>query len=541
MHTPSITFSDASFAWPDGAPVLDHVTAAFGPGRTGLVGDNGAGKTTLMRLIRGELAPTGGRIATRGEVGYLPQHLTLDVETTVAELLGIAPQVEALRAIEAGAVDPELFDTIGSDWDVEARAAVELAAIGLDQVGLDRRVGTLSGGEAMLVALAGLRLAATPIVLLDEPTNNLDLEARQRLYAVIDAWRGALVVVSHDVELLDRMDETAELRGAKLPVFGGGYTAFAEAVEQEQQAALQALRTAEQTLKLEQRQRREAEIKLARRKRYADTDHANKRRPKIIMNLRRSEAQVSAGKLRDSLDDRVDAAREAVEEQEARVRVDERVRITLPDPGVGADRRLAELHGVNGAGHDGVHTVAGPERVALSGPNGSGKTRLLSTLFDPELRAQLAAHAVPLTSRIGYLPQRIDGLDETQSALDAVRSAAPSTPPGEVRAQLARFLLRGDDVERRVGALSGGERFRVAVARLLLADPAHQLLVFDEPTNNLDLRTTRALIDALADYRGALVVVSHDRRFLDELGITTWLSLEARCSADGGHLRALGS
>ncbi|MFD0866791.1 ATP-binding cassette domain-containing protein, partial [Tessaracoccus lubricantis] len=195
-------------------------------------------------------------------------------------------------------------------------------------------------------------------------------------------------------------------------------------------------------------------------------------------------------------------------------------------PGVGAARRLAELRGVRGVGHDGVHTVAGPERVALTGPNGAGKTRLLSTLFDAGLRAQLDAYAVPLTERIGYLPQRIDGLDEADSAVGNVRASAPESPPGEVRAQLARFLLRGDDVDRPVATLSGGERFRVALARLLLAEPPHQLLVLDEPTNNIDLRTTQALVDALSAYRGALLVVSHDRRFLDQLGIDTWLTLD---------------
>ncbi|MFD0867129.1 ATP-binding cassette domain-containing protein, partial [Tessaracoccus lubricantis] len=335
MHNPSITFADASFAWPDGSAVLDHVSTAFSPGRTGLVGDNGAGKTTVLRLIRGELAPTAGQITTRGAVGYLPQHLTLAVESDVATLLGVRPKLAALQAIEAGSVDEHAFDTLGDDWDVEARSLAELAAMGLAGIGLDRRVGTLSGGEAMLVALTGLRLAETPVVLLDEPTNNLDGAARERLYAAIAGWRGALVVASHDVGLLDLLDDTAELRAGDVTVFGGGYTEFAEALEREQDAAQQALRTAEQRLKLEQRQRREAETKLARRKRYADKDYANKRRPKIIMNLRRGEAEVSAGKLRDGLDDRVESARGAVVEQEARVRVDERVRIALPDPGVG--------------------------------------------------------------------------------------------------------------------------------------------------------------------------------------------------------------
>lgn len=519
--TPTVLFNNACFAWPDGTVVLENATAAFGTGHTGLIGDNGTGKTTVLRLITRELTPTAGVVTTNGEVGYLPQHLALVTQARVADLLGVSGPLDAVRAIEAGDVDAARFDAVGDDWDVETRAGAALEALGLAYLHLDRPVGTLSGGEAMLVALAGLRLAATPIAVLDEPTNNLDRAARERLYAAITAWPGALVVVSHDVELLELMDETVELHGRGLSAYGGGFREYAAALAQEQAAAAQALRTAEQELRKEQRQRREAETKLARRQRYANTAFTNKRFPKVVANTRRFQAQESAGRLRGSLDDRVDTARQKVTEQEGRVRADERVRIDLPGLVVPAGRRLAELHHAGG-----VHVIAGPERVAITGRNGIGKTLLLETLFDATLRARRRAHAVPLTSRIGYLPQRLDGLDDAKSALDNVRAVARSTPPGPIRAQLARFLLRGDDVDRPVATLSGGERFRVALARLLLADPPHQLLVLDEPTNDLDLKTIQAFVDGLSCYRGALLVVSHDQRLLDQLNIDVTLALD---------------
>lgn len=519
--TPAILLNQVSFAWPDGTTILDDATAAIGSGRTGLVGDNGTGKTTVLRLIRGELGPTAGTITTNGEVGYLPQHLTLATDASVADLLGISRPLGALRAIEAGQVSAELFDAVGNDWDIESRAEAALATLGLGTLALDRPVGTLSGGETMLVALTGLRLAGTPIVLLDEPTNNLDRQAREQLRAAIGNWRGALIVVSHDVALLEEMDETVELYRGQLSVHGGGYHLYRQDVEQEQAAAAQGLRSAEQDLRRQQLQRRDAETALARRQRYANTDFTNKRKPKIVMNTRRSQAQVSAGKLRDNLDDRVETARQQVVAQQQRLRDDDRVRIDLPDPGVPAGRRLAELHHTGG-----VHVIAGPERLAITGRNGIGKTRLLETLFDPTLRAGREVRAVPLTNGIGYLPQRLDGLDEDASALDNVRAAAAGTPPGTVRARLAQFLIRGDDVHRPVATLSGGERFRVALARLLLADPPHQLLVLDEPTNNLDLSTSQALVDALAGYRGALLVVSHEDHLLDRLGLDVRLELD---------------
>ncbi|MCV7194067.1 ATP-binding cassette domain-containing protein [Mycolicibacterium brumae] len=458
MQHPAVTLTALTFRWPDGDTVCADLDAAFGHGRTGLVGDNGAGKTTLLRLIAGDLTPTGGAVTATGH-----------------------------------------YETLGEDWDVEARARAALDGVGLTGIGLDRTVATLSGGETVLTALVGLRLAGDAVVLLDEPTNNLDAESRRLLYDAIAGWRGVLIVVSHDTTLLELMDDTAELRAGTLRMFGGPYSVYREQLAAEQAAAEQAVRTAEQSLRVEKHQRVEAETKLARRMRKGRTDFENKRAPKIIMNQRKTEAQVSAGRLRTEFDGKIADAREHLARQTERVRRDDRIRIDLPDPEVPARRRLAELTDPRG----GRHIVAGPERIALTGRNGIGKTRLANTL---------TAH----TDRIGRLEQRLE-LDDELTVLETV---------GDRRAELARFLFRGDAVGRRVGELSGGERFRVALARLLLADPPPQLLILDEPTNNLDLGSVDALVGALECYRGALLVISHDADFLSRLGIDTWLLLD---------------
>ena len=180
LHRSAVTLTDLTFEWPDGTVALSHLSGTFGTGRTGLVGDNGAGKSTLLRLVAGLLTPTTGHVTTTGDVAYLPQTLTLGRGASVARLLGIDTTLDALRAIESGDVDERHFDAVGDDWDVEARAAQALAEIGLDGVGLDRRVGELSGGEAMLVAISGLRVRRSAITPLDEPPNNLERATRAR-------------------------------------------------------------------------------------------------------------------------------------------------------------------------------------------------------------------------------------------------------------------------------------------------------------------------------------------------------------------------
>lgn len=240
----AISFRDVSFNWPDGTSQLENLNATIGMGRTGLVGRNGAGKSTLLKLIKGTLTPSYGRIETAGQIGYLPQTLTLRQNTTVSDLLGIGTILAALRAIEKGEFGEDLFDAAGDNWDIESRAKESLEDIGFRSMDLNRSVGELSGGESMLIAISGLRIRRTPVTLLDEPTNNIDRPTRTKLAALVDNWPGSLVVVTHDLELLDHMDATAELHAGSLEVFGGPYSAWKAAHENEQEAAVQTARTA---------------------------------------------------------------------------------------------------------------------------------------------------------------------------------------------------------------------------------------------------------------------------------------------------------
>jgi ATPase subunit of ABC transporter with duplicated ATPase domains len=229
---------------------------------------------------------------------------------------------------------------------------------------------------------------------------------------------------------------------------------------------------------------------------------------------------VSAGRLRTEFDGKLRDARESLDVAERRVRSDDLIHVDLPDPGVASSRRLARLTGTNRE-----FVVQGPERLALIGANGVGKTTLLEALVHPASARPALASALAYTDRIGYLTQRLDALDERASVLDNVRAAAPAVPPGEVRNRLARFLIRGNSVDRPAAGLSGGERFRVSLAQLLLAEPPPQLLILDEPTNNLDLGSVDQLVSALTGYRGGLIVVSHDDAFLARLALTRWLEL----------------
>ncbi|MCF4135787.1 ATP-binding cassette domain-containing protein [Streptomyces sp. Tue 6430] len=522
----SITCTSLSFAWPDGTPVLDGLDVAFGPGRTGLVGVNGAGKSTLLKLIAGELTPSDGTVRTAGEVGHLPQNVTLDTSLRVDEVLGIAARRAALHAIEGGDAAEEHFEALGDDWDVEERALAALGELGLGRIGLDRTVGEVSGGESVLLRLAALLLRRPDVLLLDEPTNNLDLYARRRLYAAVADWPGVLVVVSHDRELLELVDQIADLRAGGVAWYGGNFSAYEEALATEQEAAERMVRVAESDLRRQKRELSEAHMKLARRKRYGQKMWDQKREPKIVMGARKRAAQESAGKHRILHEEKLAEARERLDEAVEAVRDDDEIRVDLPHTAVPPGREvltLLDLRLAYGARVQGGLDLRGPERVALVGRNGAGKTTLLRTIageLDP-VAGEARAH-VPLR----FLPQRLDVLDDGLTVVENVARFAPHATGNRIRARLARFLFRGARADRRAATLSGGERFRATLAALMLAEPAPQLLMLDEPTNNLDMASVRQLTSALESYEGALVVASHDLPFLESIGITRWLLLD---------------
>ncbi|WP_459247621.1 ABC-F family ATP-binding cassette domain-containing protein [Streptomyces youssoufiensis] len=523
----AVTCSALTFRWPDGTPVFDGLSFTVGRGRTGLVGSNGTGKSTLLRLLAGQLSPASGSVALRGSLAYLPQNITLDTELRVDQALGIAERRAALRAIESGDAREEHFDTIGDDWDIEERTQATLGPLGLGDIELDRTVGQLSGGETVLLRLAALLIERPDILLLDEPTNNLDLFARRRLYDAVDSWRsGVLVIVSHDRDLLARVDRIAELRSGSVTWYGGNWAQYEQALATQQEAAERTLRAAEAQVRKQKRELEETQIKVARRERHSKKMDAQRRAPRIVAGERKRSAQESADKLRGVHEERLSEARERREEAADALRNDAEIRVSLPHTAVPAGRTVLSLRALRpryGRLREGDLHVHGPERIALVGRNGAGKTTLLRTIAGtlPALSGEATAH-VPLR----FLPQRLDVLDEELSIAENVARMAPGVGDQEIRSQLARFLFRGARAAQPAGTLSGGERFRAALAATMLAAPAPQLLMLDEPTNNLDLASVRHLSGALDSFQGALLIASHDLAFLQSIGITRWLFVD---------------
>ncbi|SCF47032.1 ATPase components of ABC transporters with duplicated ATPase domains [Micromonospora matsumotoense] len=531
MSDSYVVSSALSFSWPDDTPVFEDLSFSLPGGRTGLVAANGAGKSTLLKLLAGELRPTGGSVTVEGVLGYLPQHLPFARHQRVAQLLGVDHVIAALHAIEAGDTAEEHFTTVGDDWDVEERARVALDRLGLAEVALDRRLGTLSGGQVVSLGLAAELLKRPDVLLLDEPTNNLDREARARLLAVLRSWTGCLLVVSHDRALLDEMDRIAALDHGEIRWYGGSFTAYEQAAGAEREVAERQVRQAEQDVKRQKRELQQARERAARRASTAARNLADAGLPRIVAGNLKRDAQVSAGRASDVHAARVSDAQARLDQASGAARRDDHLVIELPDTTLPAGRTVFHGQGVQAAyagrpvfAGDGVDlAIRGPERIALTGPNGAGKSTLLRLIGGDQ--EPVAGVAVRAGGRVAYLSQRLDLLDPAGTVAENLAGFAPSRTEVDRMNLLARFLFRGARVHLPVGVLSGGELLRATLACLLFAEPAPHLLLLDEPTNNLDLVSVAQLESALLAYRGALVVVSHDDRFLAGIAVTRWLRL----------------
>lgn len=578
-----ITLDHISYAHPSQPPLFADLSAVFSAPLTGLIGDNGAGKTTLFRLILGDINPSQGTISTPPRIAYLPQDLGLSGHQHLADIFGITKILQALDALESGDYSPCLYDTIGDAWDIEERTLAALAEHGFGPALtttdtqarrnlLMRPLSTFSGGQTVTAALTALLYSDPEFILLDEPTNNLDSAAKAQLFTTLEALPCPALIISHDRDLLERVNVIAELHAdrqglAHLRLFEGNYSTYRQALETEQQAAQRRVTEAKNEARKAVRERAENQIKLDRNARRGREFERSKRKPGMAMGLDKNSSERSAGKLHTAHESMVADARAAVGEAQENLRMQERIYLELAQDALPLGRKVLELSRVDSrcvdsrvsretfaiqqptkvdslhispAGADSEsqqgtpaerpeHLIlSGPEHLRITGANGSGKTTLLEAIAhagDPEYRSPVEpAYRVEYCIEGAYIPQRIT-LDPELTLLQSVQRANPGVSEQHLRDQLARLLFRRESVHHKTSELSGGERFRAAVAQVLLADPVPQLLMLDEPTNNLDISSVDWLVQALEAYTGALIVVSHDEDFCRRIRIDRTLAL----------------
>ncbi len=478
----------------------------------GLVGPNGSGKSTILKTIAGELTPDGGNLyrAKGLTMGYLPQDVMLDPERTVwQEALTASERIARLERqlahIEEQLGDPAVYGderALTRTLDAQARVLHDyeeaggpsyegrlrdtLRSLGFSESDMQLETTALSGGQKKLVGLCKLLVTRPKLLLLDEPDNHLDLDAKAALERTIQSYEGAVVIVSHDRYLLDAIvDEIADLEDGQIKVYSGTYSEYAY----EKRAAL--LRQQE-LYEIQQREIARMEMALKRYKVWVI------RSDKFASRVHAMEARLA----------RVDRLNRPILERRT---------MGLELNGWRGSNKVLEIQGVRKS-FDSNHVLRGVdllvrhgERVGLVGPNGAGKSLLLRMILGQDAATAGEIVVGPSVS-IGYYAQQHETLDYSQTLIGTIRRAAPMTEQGAV-AFLGKFLFGYRQSTQKIGTLSGGERSRMQLALLMLSGA--NFLLLDEPTNNLDIASAEVLEDRIADFEGTVLAVSHDRYFLD--------------------------
>ncbi|BEM79508.1 ABC transporter ATP-binding protein [Serratia marcescens] len=533
-QSPYFVLHQLTCQFADGETLFGPLDLAFDRQRCGLVGRNGVGKTQLLRLIAGRDRPGNGHVESHAALAYVAQQPEIAADTTLAQLLGYGEVFAALARLEQGQPLADDIDRLEGRWDLNDRLQSAFVTAGLPAFDPLRSASSLSGGERMRASLCGALLGEADFLLLDEPTNHLDSVGRAWLYQQLDQWRGGLLIASHDRQLLARMERIVELTPGALRSYGGNYDDYRRQRDTEQQAARADLEHArEERRRTRARQQKEHDMsqrRSAQTLRVVDTLN--------IASFERvaykSAAKESLGTLRKQHQDQRDSLDAAVREAYQRVEDEQPVLLALPGSEVSANKQVLvleqlQLPFVSAPPLD--LRIDGPMRVALTGPNGCGKSTLLKTVLG-QLTA-LSGHChCPLST--AYLDQTLSQLDPSLSVMEHLGLQDSPLAEGALRTRLAQLQLGADRIALPLGSLSGGERLKAALACALWRRQPAQLLLLDEPTNHLDLASSLAIETALADFPGAMLVVSHDEDFLQALRPTHRLQRQM----DGWRLQA---
>jgi ATPase subunit of ABC transporter with duplicated ATPase domains len=490
--------------------LVENASFRVGPGqRVGLVGRNGAGKTTLTKVLAGEGQPAGGTVTRTGEVGYLPQDprtadLSILARDRVLSARNLDDVIRRMRETEgqmASAVDAvrdaamdrygrlEAEFVAGGGYAAESEAATICASLSLPDRVLEQPLGTLSGGQRRRVELARILFSGSDTLLLDEPTNHLDADSISWLRDFLKVWNGGLIVISHDVELLEVVVNQVyhlDANRSALDVYNVGWKKYLEARETDE--------------KRRRRERQNAEKKASILLQQADKMRAKATKATAAQNMAKR-----AEKLLSGLED----TRKA----------DKVAKLRFPQPAPCGKtpltaEGLSKSYGSLEIFTDVSLAIDRGSRVVVLGLNGAGKTtllRMLGGIEKPDTGDVISGHGL----RLGYYAQEHETLDTDRTVLENMRTASPDLNDTQIRTVLGSFLFGGDDAEKPAGVLSGGEKTRLALATLVVSGA--NVLLLDEPTNNLDPASREEVLDALRRYEGAIILVTHDEGAVEAL------------------------
>lgn len=529
-----LSIQNTSYTHQDKSLLFKNITLAVHQhSKVALIGNNGSGKSTLLKMIAGELDVDQGKIDIRSTPYYLPQIFGQYNQLSVAQALKVNDKLNALNKILLGELTEENYTTLNEDWTIEERCRQALESWQLQDVDLMQKLETLSGGQKTRVLLAGITLHQPELILLDEPSNHLDGQGRKLLYDFLANSTSTIVVVSHDRKLLNLLDTVFELSKDGIRAYGGNYDFYLEQKQKALHSLYQDVQSKEKAL-LKAREKERENIE-----RQQKLDSRAKRKgqkagiARIMMNTLQNNAQKSSSRIKDVHQEKTEEMTTQLQALRSSLPDLDKIKFEFNHSLIHKGKVIFKAQGINHRyGHhflwqkDLSVQINSGERIVLEGLNGSGKTTLIHIIMNIINPCIGTVRADKL--KILYLDQDYsliaDGISVYQQAQ---RFNTTSLAEHEIKIRLSRFLFFKDDWDKPCSTLSGGEKMRLALCMLIIDNKSPDMIILDEPTNNLDIENIKILSAAIKQYQGTLLVVSHDRSFLKELDIEKFIHLPA--------------
>ena len=527
-----LTLQNISYTHPNKDLLLSDINLTVNNyEKTALIGNNGVGKSTLLKIIAKELQPLNGQISVETEPYYVPQIFGQFNQLTIAQALRIEGKLNALKEILKGNTSEENFNLLNDDWTIEDRCSEALNYWKLNELDLSQKMGTLSGGQKTKVFLAGIFIHQPELILLDEPSNHLDIASRQLLYDFVQNTKSALIIVSHDRKLLNLLNSICELSKHGIKLYGGNYDFYKEQKQIENNALSQDIQSKEKAL----RKAKEKERETLERQQKLDSRGKGKQEKsgvaRIMMNTLRNNAENSTSKLKSVHTEKISGLSQDLQELRSSLPNIDKMKFGFDNSALHKGKILFTANDIN-FGYNNkplwknniTFQIASGERIVLKGKNGSGKTTLINLILgDLEPQTGIIYRA---ENKSVYIDQDYSLLDNTLNVYGQAQQFNTSAlQEHEVKIRLNRFLFTKDDWDKPCIALSGGERMRLLLCCLTINSKSPDIIILDEPTNNLDIQNVEILTTAINEYQGTLIVVSHDETFLEQVNIERMIEL----------------
>ena len=528
-----LIIQNLSYTHPNKDLLFGNINLTVNSGeKIALIGNNGSGKSTLLKIMAGLLQPLKGSVNISSKPYYIPQIFGQYNDFTITEALRIDKKLHALHEILKGNISEENYEILNDDWTIEDRCTEVLKHWQLIDLDLSQKMETLSGGQKTKVFLAGISIHKPELILLDEPSNHLDFESWELLYDFIRSTKSTLFVVSHDRKLLNTLNKVCELTKSGITVYGGNFDFYTEQKQIEKNALAQDIHSKEKALK----KAREKERETIERQQKLDSRGKGKQEKsgvaKIMMNTLRNNAENSTAKLKSVHTEKIGSIRDELQDLRSTVVSTDQMKFGFNNSSLHKGKVVFTTENINFKyiNSDFIFKnnlnlqIASGSRIAIKGSNGSGKTTFIKILLGNLVPQQGTVFGKESTSV--YIDQDYSLINNNLKVYEQAQEFnVLNLEEHEVKIRLNRFLFPQNTWDKTCNSLSGGERMRLMLCCLSIGSESPDILILDEPTNNLDIQNIEILTNAINDYQGTLVVISHDETFLDQINIDQTINL----------------